>query len=81
MAWTVAFALLGAVIFSMTIAPVLDHPAVMYSPGNGMTVYFCDENQDRVLPLDDPGVAGRGGLQRMAPGRRKDWKGVSAAPG
>ena len=41
MAWTVAFALLGALIFSMLLAPVLASILSAAPPKNGTTPSWC----------------------------------------
>ena len=90
MAWTVAFALLGAVIFSMTIAPVL--ASLVFRKGTRewresgagldyLALPAC-RHVDGSSPLGDGrGLRGRGRLQPLADAGRKDRVGIPAAPG
>ena len=89
MAWTVAFALLGALIFALTLAPVLSsflftktHPGVAQP-----SVRVGDEDIPETVAVVRPSPLGYGWHGVRAPcygrrsrGRGRDRLGISAAP-
>ena len=88
MAWTVAFALLGALLFSMSMAPVL--ASLLFPRG---TREWHNPVMNWIMPLYRRAAADRGALRYVTVARRlPSWRsrdgcathnrlGVSAAPG